>query len=79
MNRLKILLKTQNDIVNFVNKMTQYPFNADLLCGSRVVDAKSLLGVLGFGMGKILILQVYSEDSSRLMEDLSAYLVVNES
>ncbi len=76
MNRHEILLRTQNDIVNFVNKITQYPFSADLLCGSRVVDAKSLLGVLGFGMGKVLTLQVYGDDSSMLMSDISEYLVV---
>lgn len=76
MNRHEILLRTQNDIVNFVNKITQYPFSADLLCGSHVVDAKSLLGVLGFGMGKVLTLQVYSDDSNMLMSDISEYLVV---
>lgn len=77
MNRHEILLRTQNDIVNFVNKITQYPFNADLLCGSQVVDAKSLLGVLGFGMGKVLTLQVYSEENNNnLMTDISEYLVV---
>lgn len=79
MNTHEIFLRTQNDIVNFVNKMTQYPFNADLLCGSRMVDAKSLLGVLGFGMGKKLTLQVYSEDCGGLMSDLSEYLIANES
>lgn len=78
MNRHEILLRTQNDIVNFVNKIAQYPFSADLRCGSHVVDAKSLLGVLGFGMGKTLTLQVYGEDNGRLMSDISEYLVTGK-
>lgn len=75
MNTHEVLLKTQNDIINFVNKMDQYSFQADLQCGSRTVDAKSLLGVLGFGMGKVLTLQVYSDENKGWMSDISEYLV----
>ncbi|MEG0370233.1 MAG: HPr family phosphocarrier protein [Hungatella sp.] len=78
MNRQEILLRTQNDIVNFVNKMAKYSFNADLLCGSQIVDAKSLLGVLGFGMGKTLTLQVYDAENNAWMSDISEYLVVGK-
>lgn len=75
MNTQEILLPTQGDIVNFVNKMSQYPFHADLLCGSRMVDAKSLLGVLGFGMGKVLTLQVHEDEQDEWISDISQYLV----
>lgn len=75
MNTQEIFLPTQSDIVNFVNKMSQYPFHADLLCGSRMVDAKSLLGVLGFGMGKVLTLQVHEDNERGWMSDISQYLI----
>lgn len=75
MSRQEILLSNQYDVARFVNKMEKYPYNADLLCGSRMVDAKSLLGIMGFGMGKVLTLQVYGDDDKGLLSDISDYLV----
>ncbi len=74
-NRQDILLKNQHDIVNFVNKMEKYPFHADLYCGSCVVDAKSLLGVMGFGMGKVMTLQIYGEEDIRTLPGISEYVI----
>lgn len=75
MSRQEILLSNQYDAARFVNKMEKYPYNADLLCGSRMVDAKSLLGIMGFGIGKVLTLQVYGDDDKGLLSDISDYLV----
>lgn len=74
-NKQDILLKNQNDIVNFVNKMEKYPFHADLYCGSCVVDAKSLLGVMGFGMGKVMTLQIYGDEDIRTLPGIAEYVV----
>lgn len=75
MSTQDILLKNQNDIVNFVNRIEKYPFQADLQCGSHVVDAKSLLGVLGFGMGKVMILHVYGDEDIRTLPGIAEYIV----
>ena len=75
MSKQEIFLKDQAAIVNFVSKLEQYPFQADLHCGSHVVDAKSLLGVLGFGMGKVLTLSVYSDEDVRSLPGIAEYVV----
>ena len=76
-NRQQILLRNQHDIVNFVNKIEKYPFHADLYCGSRVVDAKSILGVMGFGMGKVMTLQIYGDEDIRTLPGISEYVVTH--
>ena len=76
MNKLRVRLNQVSDIVSFVAIANKCECDVDARCGSIVVDAKSLLGVLGFGMGKVLTLQVYGDDSSMLMSDISEYLVV---
>lgn len=78
-NRQEILLKDQQDIVNFVNRIEKYPFHADLYCGSCVVDAKSLLGVMGFGMGKVMTLQIYGDEDIRTLPGISEYVVTSAS
>jgi len=75
MSKQSIFLKDKTDIVNFVNRMEKYPFHADLQCGSRVVDAKSLLGVMGFGMGKVMTLCIYSDEDIRTLPGIGEYVV----
>ena len=75
MSKQKIFLKDEAAIVNFVSKLEKYPFQADLQCGSRMVDAKSLLGVLGFGMGKVLTLCVHSDEDVWHLPGIAEYVV----
>ena len=75
MNKQDILLKDKTDIVNFVNKMEKYPYHADLQCGSCVVDAKQLLGVMGFGMGKVMTLHVYGDEDIRTLPGIAEYVI----
>lgn len=74
MTRRTVLLETQHDIADFVSKLEKCPFRADLHCGALVVDAKSLLGVMGFGLGRVSTLCVYSDDEAWLPE-ISKYVV----
>ncbi|MFR2847243.1 MAG: hypothetical protein ACLTC4_08935 [Hungatella hathewayi] len=62
MNRHEILLRTQNDIVNFVNKIA-ISFSVPIYCVEAMWWMPNPFRVLGFGMGKVLTLQVYGDDS----------------
>lgn len=46
-----IFLKTEQDAVRLNGIVTKYPYDIDMVHGKYVVDAKSILGVLGVGVG----------------------------
>lgn len=61
MSTLNIMLQDRDAVTEFVAATTSMPFDMDLVQGSRVVDAKSLLGILYMGLGKVLNLKLDTE------------------
>lgn len=47
-----IMLATAEDANRFVNAANHFSGNIDLKIGSRILDAKSILGVLTMAVGK---------------------------
>ena len=45
MKTLVIKLDTINDVKNFVNIVSKYDFDMDLMSGRYAVDAKSIMGI----------------------------------
>ena len=60
--RLKVKLHDAVAIKNLVLAAAALPCDVDLQSGSFVIDAKSILGVLGLPKEDTGILQVYSDD-----------------
>lgn len=58
----RIMLKP-NDVQNFVNIASECDFDIDIAYNSYVIDAKSILGVLGLDLSKVLTVtyQGYNE------------------
>lgn len=63
MKKMEIMFQSKNDIVDFVNEISECECHADLAYGSYTIDAKSLLGVLSLGYGKLMELNLYCDDS----------------
>ncbi len=47
----------------YIRAVENFPSNIDLQCGSRIIDGKSVLGLLGFGLRKVLELRTHTEDT----------------
>ena len=45
MNKRLVVFQGPNDVVEFVRKVTKYPYDMDMKHGRYIVDAKSLLGL----------------------------------
>jgi len=75
MKQIIIKLNTKNDAVDFVSKIASFPAHIDLKYGNCMIDAKSILGVLGVAVGKKVSLSVHPEDFSLLEEKINEYIV----
>lgn len=71
--RINIKLKSVDDAINFVDRIAQYDCDVDMISGSYYIDAKSMLGVIGVGANKEVILDLHMEESEEVKEDLKEF------
>lgn len=62
MESIKVRFESMQDCQKYVMAIENYPFNIDLQCGRQIIDGKSMLGILGFGLRKVLELRLHTED-----------------
>ena len=63
MNVKQIKFEETEDIEEFVKAAGQCDFDIDVTYERVVIDAKSILGVLSFGLSKVLTVKYSGEDS----------------
>ncbi|HAT01817.1 MAG TPA: phosphocarrier protein HPr [Oribacterium sp.] len=69
------VLINKEDIGEFVRTTSRLPFDMDLSLGTKVVDAKSLIGILYLGVGKVLSLKTAAENVACAQEFLEKFVV----
>ena len=75
MKSIKVSLIMAENVKNFVNILSRYPYEADLKSGRFVIDAKSLLGIFSLDLSKPVILEIHSDKCDDLISDLAPYVV----
>ena len=75
MKSVMIRLSLVENVNNFVNIVTRYPFEMDLRAGRHVVDAKSILGIFSLDLSKPITLEIYSDECEALLEAIKPFLV----
>ena len=68
-----------DDVKKFVAIVNHYPYDIDLRSGRYVVDAKSLLGIFSIDLSKPITMTVYSDNCDDLLEEISPYIIREES
>ena len=74
MKSVMIKLSLVENVNQFVNIVGRYPFDMDLRAGRHVVDAKSILGIFSLDLSKPITLEIYSDDSGELLEEIRPFL-----
>lgn len=69
MEPIRVLFQSMEDCQKFVMAVENCPFNVDLQSGRQIIDGKSMLGILGFGLHRILDLRLHTDDE-RLAEEV---------
>lgn len=78
MKSVMIRLSLVENVNNFVNIVTRYPFEMDLRAGRHVVDAKSILGIFSLDLSKPITLEIYSDDCGDLLKEIDSFLAKDE-
>lgn len=75
MKTVNILLGTINDVKNFVNIVSQYDFDVDLVSGRYAIDAKSIMGIFSLDLSKPIKAEIHSDNCDKFMEAIKPFIV----
>ena len=76
MTTVKISLNSIDKVKSFVNDVTKFDCDFDLISGRYVIDAKSIMGRFSLDLSKDIDLSIHSEDNiDAVMQMLEPYIV----
>jgi Phosphotransferase system, HPr-related proteins len=75
MKTFSIMLKSINDVKDFVNIVNRYNFDVDLTSGRYVVDAKSIMGIFSLDLSKPIRVEVHTEECGNFCDDIKNFVV----
>ena len=71
MKTVQISLNSIDKVKSFVNSITQFDFDFDLISGRYVIDAKSIMGIFSLDLSKPIDLNIHA-DAGRMDEIVNA-------
>lgn len=77
MKTVSISLNSIDKVKAFVNDISKYDFDFDLVSGRYVIDAKSIMGIFSLDLSKPIDLNIHTDGSSldTVMEVVKSYIV----
>lgn len=76
MKTIKISLNSIDKVKSFVNDITKFDYDFDLVSGRYVIDAKSIMGIFSLDLSKPIDLNVHTEEGAdEVMKILEQYTV----
>lgn len=75
MKTFNLLLSSINDVKDFVNTVSKYDFDVDLISGRYVVDAKSIMGIFSLDLSKPIKVEVHSDNCESFLGEVERLIV----
>lgn len=76
MKTVQISLNSIDKVKSFVNSISQFDYDFDLISGRYVIDAKYIMGIFSLDLSKPIDLAIHSGDNTdEILEVIKPYLV----
>ncbi|MDO4522596.1 MAG: HPr family phosphocarrier protein [Eubacteriales bacterium] len=76
MKTVQISLNSIDKVKSFVNAITKFDYDFDLVSGRYVIDAKSIMGIFSLDLSKPIELNIHAEDDiDAVLEVLKPYII----
>ena len=76
MKTVQICLDSIDKVKSFVNAITTFDAEFDLISGRYVIDAKSIMGIFSLDLSKPITLNIHSEtDTYAIMAAIKPFIV----
>ena len=75
MKTVKISLNSIDKVKSFVNDITKFDYDFDLVFGRYVIDAKSIMGIFSLDLSKPIDLNIHADENmDEILTMLKPYL-----
>ncbi|MBQ1735039.1 MAG: HPr family phosphocarrier protein [Lachnospiraceae bacterium] len=77
MKKTEILIDSIDKVKAFVNEISKFDCDFDLISGRYVIDAKSIMGIFSLDISKPIVLDIHEENEAELdniMQKIEPYL-----
>ena len=76
MKTVQISLNSIGKVKSFVNTISQFEYDFDLISGRYVIDAKSIMGIFSLDLSKPIDLAIHTEDNlNEILEALKQIIL----
>ncbi len=76
MKTVKISLNSIEKVKSFVNAITRFDVDFDLVSGRYIIDAKSIMGIFSLDLSKPIDLNIHAnEEMDAILEVLKPYII----
>ena len=76
MKTVTITLNSIDKVKNFVNDITRFDSDFDLVSGRYVIDAKSIMGIFSLDLSRPITLNIHNDDEiDTILDVLKPYIV----
>ena len=76
MKTVQISLNSIDKVKSFVNDITRFNNDFDLVSGRYVIDAKSIMGIFSLDLSKPIDLNIHAENNiDEILSVLDAYII----
>ena len=76
MKTVQISLNSIDKVKSFVNDITKFNNDFDLVSGRYVIDAKSIMGIFSLDLSKPINLNIHAEENiNEIMTVLAPYII----
>ena len=75
MKTVQISLNSIDKVKSFVNYITKFDYDFDLVSGRYVIDAKSIMGIFSLDLSKPIELTIHNDNADDILATLAPYIV----
>ena len=75
MRTVQVNINSIDKVKSFVNTVTAFDAEFDLISGRFVIAAKSIMGIFSLDLSKPITLNIYNDDDDRILESLKPFIV----
>lgn len=76
MKTVQIFLNSIDKVKSFVNEITKYDNDFDLVSGRYVIDAKSIMGIFSLDLSKPIDLNIHADSNlDDILAALDSYII----
>ena len=75
METIQIMLNSIDKVKNFVNDVTKFDSDFDLISGRYVIDAKSIMGIFSLDLSKPIQLNAHTDNADAFLKEIDKFIV----